>query len=69
MLILSRKENESIEIGNDVKITISKVKGNRVNVGIEAPRGTTILRSELRSIPPESVDDATEEPQIENLSI
>ena len=48
MLILSRKENESIRIGEDVVITVSHIKGNRVQIAIEAPREVAIRREELK---------------------
>lgn len=48
MLVLSRRVDESIEIGEGVKITITKIHGNRVNVGIDAPPEAKILRSEIR---------------------
>ena len=47
MLILARKENEEILIGNDIKVVIVNISKNTVKLGIEAPRNTMILRSEL----------------------
>ena len=47
MLVLSRKPQQSIMIGPDIKITIMKVERNQVRIGIEAPRDVTILRDEL----------------------
>ena len=47
MLVLSRKEDQAICIGDSVKITIVKVEGKRVRLGIEAPDGVRILRGEL----------------------
>lgn len=47
MLALSRKENESIMIGNDIKITILEVKGEQVKVGITAPKAVPIYREEV----------------------
>lgn len=47
MLVLSRKEGQRIQIGDDVWITVLKVKGNRVSIGIEAPNEVSIRRCEL----------------------
>lgn len=47
MLVLTRKSGEKICLGDDVVVTVVQVKGNRVRLGIEAPRSTHILRSEL----------------------
>ena len=60
MLVLSRKRHEQIQIGDNITLTILKIKGNSVSVGIEAPRNVRVLRSELpqhQPIPdPHSVD-------------
>ncbi len=47
MLVLSRKEGERLVIGEDITLVISKIEGNRVSIGIEAPRDVKIMRSEL----------------------
>lgn len=47
MLVLSRKLNEQIQIGDNITVTILRVKGNSVRVGIEAPRSVRVVRSEL----------------------
>jgi carbon storage regulator CsrA len=47
MLVLTRKENEQILIGDDIKITVVKVRGKGVRVGIEAPREVRVVRAEL----------------------
>jgi carbon storage regulator len=47
MLVLSRKVGESILIGDDVEITIVEIRGNKIRLGIEAPRDVTVIRSEL----------------------
>lgn len=46
MLVLSRKPGETIRIGNAV-ITIVRMDGNKVRIGIEAPREVLVLRGEL----------------------
>ena len=47
MLVLTRKQLQQIVIGRDIRITIVKLERNQVRLGIEAPRGMTILREEL----------------------
>lgn len=47
MLVLSRKSNEKIQIGDNISITILQTKGNRVRIGIEAPPEMRVLRGEL----------------------
>ena len=47
MLILSRKENESIHIGKDIVIKVVSVEKGNVKIGIEAPENMLILRDEL----------------------
>ena len=47
MLVLTRKVEESITIGNDVIVTVLGIRGNQVRVGIEAPRSTPINRAEI----------------------
>jgi carbon storage regulator len=47
MLILTRKTGQGFTIGGDIEITITEVSGDKVRVGINAPREIKILRSEL----------------------
>lgn len=56
MLVLSRKEGERLVIGENVIITINRIAGNRITLGIEAPRDVRIVRGELdrrESVAPE----------------
>lgn len=48
MLVLSRKIGEKIMIGDDVEVTINRISGHRVSVGITAPSDMRIARGELR---------------------
>ncbi|BAQ10176.1 carbon storage regulator csra [Bacillus sp. OxB-1] len=47
MLVLSRKANDTIKIGEDIELRILEVKGDTVRIGIEAPKSVDILRGEL----------------------
>jgi carbon storage regulator len=47
MLVLSRRKDETIMIGDDVEITIVDIKGDTVRVGISAPRNVTVHRKEI----------------------
>jgi carbon storage regulator CsrA len=47
MLVLTRKLQEQIRIGDDIVVTILQVRGQSVRVGIEAPRNVRVLRAEL----------------------
>ncbi|NOW89432.1 carbon storage regulator [Clostridium beijerinckii] len=47
MLIITRKKGQSLMIGDDIEITVSKLDDGSVKLGIQAPRDVTILRKEL----------------------
>ena len=47
MLVLSRRVNESIQIDQEIEVTVLEVRGNRVKLAIKAPRHVAIRRSEL----------------------
>ena len=47
MLVLTRRLNESIRIGDDVEVTVIEVRGDQVRLGIAAPRGITVHRKEI----------------------
>lgn len=47
MLVLSRKVNEEVIIGDNIKITIVRIAGNRIRLGISAPDDVTIRRAEI----------------------
>jgi carbon storage regulator len=50
MLVLSRKQGERITVGDNIEIVITKLSGNAVRIGIEAPPEVSIRRSELNNL-------------------
>jgi len=47
MLILSRKIDEKIKIGEDITITMIEIRGDQVKIGIEAPKNVKVFRQEI----------------------
>lgn len=47
MLVLTRKVDESITIGNDITISVLEVKGSQVKIGIKAPKDIPVNRTEI----------------------
>jgi carbon storage regulator len=47
MLVLSRKKNESIIINDNIVVTVVEIRGDKVRLGIEAPREVTVHRREV----------------------
>lgn len=47
MLVLTRKPNESIMIGDQIEVSVLSVAGDKVRIGIEAPREVQVFRKEL----------------------
>jgi carbon storage regulator len=47
MLVLSRKKNESIIINNDITIVVVEIRGDKVRLGVEAPKEVPVHRREV----------------------
>ncbi len=47
MLVLTRKENQSIMIGDGIEVSVLAVMGEKVRIGIEAPRAVPVFRKEV----------------------
>jgi carbon storage regulator len=47
MLVLTRKTNQSIKIGENIEITVLSVSGDKVRIGIDAPRDISVFRREV----------------------
>ena len=57
MLVLTRKLQQQIKIGDGIVVTILRVKGNTVRVGVQAPRDVRVIRGELPKTGEENVAD------------
>lgn len=61
MLVLSRREGESIRIGDDIRLVVVAIDGARVRLGIDAPAEVPILRDDAkRRTPPDEAEIAAE---------
>jgi carbon storage regulator len=67
MLVLSRKEGERIVIGENITLVVSKVSGNRVTIGIEAPKDVKVVRGELNS--PTNLPVSLEKAEVKPVSL
>jgi carbon storage regulator len=47
MLILSRKLNEKIIVGNEIEISVIEIKGDQVRIGVNAPKNVKVFRKEV----------------------
>jgi len=62
MLVLSRKESQRIRLGDSIVITIVKISGDKVRIGIDAPSSVLVLRDELETREPNPTADAIKQP-------
>jgi carbon storage regulator len=64
VLVLTRKSNQSIMIGDDIEISVLAIMGEKVRIGIEAPRSVPVFRKEvyLEIQQDQAAEDAQDEP-------
>ncbi|MEC1770236.1 carbon storage regulator CsrA [Schinkia azotoformans] len=67
MLVLTRKPNQSIQIGDDIELTILSVEGDQVKIGISAPRQIEIHRKEIYLAIQEENSQAASEVSMDSL--
>jgi len=65
VLVLTRKTNQSIMIGDDIEISVLAVMGEKVRIGIEAPRSVPVFRREVYVEIQEEGDDTDDRPDID----
>jgi carbon storage regulator len=58
MLVLSRKESQRIRLGDSIVVTIVKISGDKVRIGIDAPADVLVLRDELEPNRPAAAADS-----------
>ena len=67
MLALSRKQGESIVIGNNIEITVLEAKGDQVKIGISAPKSVSVYRKEIYAQIQEENREAVANLDVESL--
>jgi carbon storage regulator len=65
MLVLTRKGNQSIMIGDDIEVSVLAIMGEKVRIGIEAPRSVPVFRKEVYLEIQEGRGDADGEDDVE----
>lgn len=61
MLILTRKVDEKLLIGDDIAISVLEIRGNQVKIGVDAPKDVAIYREEIYHKVKETLDKAQQE--------
>jgi carbon storage regulator len=67
MLVLTRKLNESIKIGENITITIVDVSGGKVRIGVDAPKEIRVIRSEVYETEKQNCAAAVSLPSVTDL--
>jgi carbon storage regulator len=65
VLVLTRKSNQSIMIGDDIEISVLAVMGEKVRIGIEAPRSVPVFRREVYVEIHEDRDDTDDQEEVD----
>lgn len=64
MLILTRRVGETLNIGDNIQVTVLGVRGSQVRIGIKAPKDVAVHREEIL----ERIEDAQEKPHLPDKS-
>jgi len=67
VLVLTRKSNQSIMIGDDIEISVLAVMGEKVRIGIEAPRSVPVFRREVYVEIKEEGDESEDRPDVDGV--
>lgn len=63
MLVLARKPSEAIKIGDDIIIKVIAIRGGQVKIGIDAPPGVRVIRTDSHVAAPAHVEHAPDRPE------
>lgn len=69
MLVLTRKLQEQICIGDNVTISVLKIKGNTVRIGIDAPRDVRVLRGEIPQFESSAGETSTQDVPVDQAAL
>lgn len=58
MLVLSRRQSERIRLGDSIVLTVVRIAGDKVRLGIDAPANLVVLRDELETVPEAAITGA-----------
>ena len=64
MLVLTRKSNQSIMIGDDIEVSVLSIMGEKVRIGIQAPRDIPVFRKEVYLEIQQERNDAVADPDV-----
>jgi carbon storage regulator len=67
MLVLTRKSNQSIMIGDEIEVSVLSIMGEKVRIGIEAPRSIPVFRKEVYVEIQQDRDEGSREEVVEAL--
>lgn len=59
MLVLSRRKGESIKIGDNITVTIIDIRGDKIQIGVEAPRNISVHRDEIATLIQNKIKEAS----------
>lgn len=65
MLVLSRKKDEKIVIGDSITLMVIEIRGDKVRLGIDAPRDVTVHRQEIYEAIKREASESSEKPQVD----
>lgn len=69
MLVITRKASDSFAIGDNIKVNILEINGEKVKIGIEAPKNIIIMRSEVLDTMRNNMEAVSSDGELSNLEL